>query len=74
MYKEGYEEQGRKYHNEAKKKMKQLLELAKDVYDLSSKESAYCIPGDSVATITFGQYGNERNALNDIAGKYGLKF
>lgn len=74
MYRNGYEEQGKKYHDEAKEKMKQLLELAEEVYKLSAQESNYCIPGDGVVAISFGKYSNERNALNDVASKYGLKF
>ena len=74
MYRSGYEEKGKKYHDEAKEKMTQLLELARQVYDLSNKESEYCIPGESSVTVTFGKYRNERNVLNDVASKYGLKF
>ena len=74
MYRNGYEEKGKKYHDEAKEKMTQLLELARQVYDLSNKESEYCIPGESAGTVTFSKYSNERNALNDVASKYGLKF
>lgn len=74
MYRNGCEEHGIKYHREAKEKMKQLLELAKEIYELSAKESSYCIPGDSVVAVTFGKYSNERTVLNDVASKYGLKF
>ena len=54
--------------------MTKLIELARQVYDLSNKESEYCIPGESAGTVTFSKYSNERNALNDVALKYGLKF
>lgn len=74
MYRSGYEEKGKKYHDEAKEKMTQLLELAKEIYELSAKESSYCIPGDGGVTVTFGKYSNERNVLNDVASKYELKF
>lgn len=72
MYKDGYEEQGSRYHNQAKDKMAQLIDLAKEIYTITNKESEYCIPGDMI--VTFGKYSNERNALNDVASKYGLKF
>lgn len=74
MYKVGYEEKGNQYHHEAKEKMQQLLEIARQVYDLTSKESEYCIPGDSVVAVTFGKDSHERHVLNDVASKYGLKF
>lgn len=74
MYRDGCKEYGKKYYNEAKEKMKQLLELAKEVYELSEKESSYCIPGDVGIAKTFGEYSHERAVLNDVASKYGLKF
>ena len=74
MYKVGYEEKGNQYHNEAKEKMKQLLELARQVYELSSKELAYCIPGAGIEVVTFGKDSHERHVLNDVASKYGLRF
>ena len=74
MYKDGYEEKGKQYHNEVKEKMKQLLELARQVYDLSNKESEYHIPGDCVVAVTFAKDSHERHVLNDVASKYGLRF
>lgn len=74
MYKEGYEEQGSQYHNQAKEKMEQLIELAREIYTITSKESDYCIPGDGVVAVTFAKDSHERHVLDDVARKYGLKF
>ena len=74
MYINGWEETGRKYHNEAKEKMKQLLELAEEIYKLSYKEADCCVPGARVTAVSFSKDSLESNQLNKVASKYGLKF
>lgn len=74
MYRNGLEETGKKYRNEAREKMKQLLELAKEVYNLSCQEGNCCVPGAGVAVVSFSKDSLERIQLEQVASKYGLKF
>ena len=74
MYRNGLEETGKKYHDEAKEKMKQLLELAEEIYKLSYKESCCCIPGAGIAVVSFSKNSFEGDHLNQVARQYGLKY